>query len=124
MAKNKIRVQLDGNRFADITVAPNQKVIKTEKVLERGYILDITSNKIAAKNLSAQAYVLYMHFILNKPGYTEALSLKYIMETTSLSERQYYKAINELIDKSYLVKTNHPDFKEYYILYENPNEEL
>lgn len=105
-----------------LKVAPNQKVITVHKVHGKGgRILDILANKEAMKQLSADAYSLYMHFILSMPDYTEALSLQHISETTSLKERTYYKAINELIEKGYLVKESHNNFKEYYGFYESPN---
>lgn len=118
MANNKIRVQLDAGRYADLRVAANQKVVEIKKVLQRGYILDIKTNKVAIKELTPNAYMLYMHFMLNKIGYIEALSIKNVMDTTSLSERKYYKAVNELIQKRYLVKTDSLDFNEFYIFYE------
>lgn len=103
-------------------VAPNQKVVTMHKIHGKsGRILDISSNKEAMKQLSADAYSLYMHFILSVPEYTEALSLQYISEVTSLKERTYYKAINELIEKGYLRKESHENFKEYYGFYESPN---
>ena len=104
-----------------IKAAPNQKVVTIHKVHGKsGKILDIASNKKAMKELSLAAYELYMHFILSMPGYTEALSLQSIIETTSLKERTYYKAVNELIEKGYLVKETHNNFKDYYGFYENP----
>jgi hypothetical protein len=62
-----------------------------------------------------------MHFILNLPGYQEALSVAYITETTSLSERGYYKAVNELIEKKYLVRKPSTQFSEFYGFYEDPD---
>jgi hypothetical protein len=62
-----------------------------------------------------------MHFILNLPGYQEALSVAYITDSTSLSERGYYKAVNELIEKRYLVKTPSTQFSEFYLFFEEPN---
>ena len=105
-----------------LKVAPNQKVVTIHKIHGKsGRILDITTNKEALSHLSADAYALYMHFILSVPNYTEALSLQHISETTSLKERTYYKAINELIENGYLVKEPHDNFKEYYGFYETPN---
>jgi hypothetical protein len=62
-----------------------------------------------------------MHFMLNLPGYQEALSLKHITESTSLSERGYYKAVNELIEKQYLVQEPSTQFSEFYGFYEAPS---
>lgn len=123
MPKNKIPVYLKGRGItANISVAHNQKVIEITKVNpKKGKILDIASNKQALQELSLAAYVLYMHFILNVPGYKEALSVKTLTETTALSTKTYYKAVEELIEKGYLVKTPSPQFSEYYLFYENPS---
>ena len=116
-----VRVHAGDGKYYDIKLAPNQKVVTVIKSKPKGYILDIEANKVARKNLSSDAYSLYMHFVLNVPGYTEALSMKYNLDTSSLSERTYYKAINELIEKGYLIKTPHEQIKEYYMFYENGN---
>lgn len=119
-----VRVQVDNNQFYDIKLAPNQKVVTVIKCKPKGYILDIEANKLARKTLSSDAYSLYMHFVLNIPGYTEALSLKHNLNTSALSERTYYKSINELIEKGYLVKTPHEQIKEYYLFYEAGSDEI
>ncbi len=121
MAKNKISVYTKDKGVLNIKVVPNQKVVEINKVNKKGQgILDISSNKEAMKVLSPNGYTLYMHFVLNIPGYQEALSSKYIIENTTLSERGYYKSVEELIVKQYLVKEQNPNFKEYYVFYENP----
>ena len=121
MTKNKLSVYTKTKGVIDIKVVPNQKVIEIHKVNEKkGKILDIPTNRIAQKELSAQAYVLYMHFVLNLPGYKEALSLEHIFKTTSISERGYYKAVKELIEKHYLVRKPNKDFSEFYHFYEQP----
>ena len=122
MPKNKIRVRTKDRGVVDVKVVPNQKVIEIHKVHAKGgRILDIATNRVAQRELSAQAYVLYMHFMLNLPGYREALSLKYITESTSLSERGYYKAVNELIEQKYLVQEPSTQFSEFYGFYESPS---
>lgn len=113
-----VRVQASDGKYYDIKLAPNQKVVTVIKSKPKGYILDIEANKLARKILSSDAYSLYMHFVLNVPGYTEALSMKHNLATSSLSERTYYKSVNELIEKGYLVKTPHEQIKEYYLFYE------
>lgn len=121
MTKNKIRVKTKDRGVVDVKVFPNQKVIEIHKVHDKGgRILDIPTNRQAQKELSAQTYVLYMHFVLNLPEYKEVLSLKHILETTSLSERGYYKAVNELIDKQYLVRQPNKEYTEFYYFYEKP----
>ena len=122
MAKNKINIYTKDRGVLNIKVVPNQKVVEIHKVNPKGKgILDISSNKEAMKILSVNGYILYMHFVLNVPGYQEALSSKYITNNTSLSERGYYKAVEELIMKQYLVKEFNPNFNDYYAFYENPN---
>ena len=121
MPKNKIRVHTKDRGVVDVKVVPNQKVIQIHKVHSSGLILDIPSNRQAQCELSSQAYALYMHFILNLPGYQEALSISHITKTTSLSERGYYKAVNELIEKQYLVREPNTQFSEFYGFYETPN---
>ena len=120
MPKNKIRVHTKDRGVVDVKVVPNQKVIEIRKVHAKGRILDIESNRNAQCELTAQAYILYMHFILNLPGYREALSVAHITKTTSLSERGYYKAVNELIAKQYLVREPNTQFSEFYAFYESP----
>lgn len=114
-----VRIQANDGKHYDIKLAPNQKVVTVVKSKPKGYILDIEANKLARKTLSSDAYSLYMHFVLNVPGYTEALSMKHNLDTSSLSERTYYKSVNELIEKGYLVKTEHEQIKEYYLFYES-----
>ena len=120
MPKNKIRVYTKDRGVVDVKVVPNQKVIEIHKVHTKGRILDIPTNRKAQLELSVQAYALYMHFILNLPGYQEALSVSHITESTSLSERGYYKAVNELIEKQYLVREPSTKFSEFYVFYESP----
>ena len=123
--KNKIRVRTKDRGVLDVKVVPNQKVIEIHKIHAKGgRILDIAANRKAQLELSPGAYVLYMHFVLNIPEYREALSLKHITETTSLSERGYYKAVSELIEKGYLVSEPSTEFSEFYGFYEAPGDEI
>ena len=122
MPKNKITVGTKDRGTVHVKVAPNQKVIEIHKVHSKSWrILDIAANRKAQSQLSPQAYMLYMHFILHLPGYQEALSLKHITETTTLSERGYYKAVNELIEQRYLVAEPSHTFTDYYGFYEDPS---
>lgn len=119
-----VRVQAGDGKYYDIKLAPNQKVVTVIKSKPKGYILDLDANKLARKSLSSDAYSLYMHFVLNVPYYTEALSMKHNLNTSSLSERTYYKSVNELIEKKYLVKTPHTQIKEYYLFYESGADDI
>lgn len=123
MPKNIIRVQKDGMQHIDIQVYNNQKVVKTIKCHNKGFGFDITANRTAIKTLTPPAFMLYSHFIQNAPGYIEALSRKTILDCTGLTIRTYKSAVQELIDKGYLVKTEHHDYNDYYLFYELPPEE-
>jgi hypothetical protein len=120
MPKNKIRVQKDGWQHIDIQVYKNQKVVKIIKCHDKGMMFDIEANKAAIKDLSPNAFMLYSHFIQNTPGFIEALSKKRIIESTALTIKTYYTAVSELIEKHYLVPSEHPDYEEYYLFYELP----
>ena len=76
-----VQIQADDGKRYDIKLAPNQKVVTVIKSKPKGYILDIEANKLARKTLSSDAYSLYMHFVLNIPGYTEALSMQHNIDT-------------------------------------------
>lgn len=121
MPKNKIAKYISGQGIVYVTVAANQKVIEVQKVNQKGKILDIPSNRQARKELSLAAYSLYMHFILNLPGYQEALSIKKVTESCALSTKTYYKAVDELIEKKYLVRRPSTQFEEYYHFLESPS---
>lgn len=123
MPKNKIQRYSSDRGLLTINVAPNQKVIEIHKVNpKKGKILDIPSNKQALQNLSLAAYALYMHFVLNVPGYQEALSVKALTESTALSTKTYYKAVDELIAQGYLVRDpSNTQFAEFYLFLENPS---
>ena len=120
MAKNKIRVPLNGERFYDIQVYNNQKVVHINKLYDKGMIVDVKASKQALQNLSMEGYILYSHLMLNMPGWLEALSKKRLLDITPLTNRTYDKAIKELIDKEYLIKGHHKDYSHYYEFYEVP----
>lgn len=121
MAKNKIRVQLDGDRYYDIKVVSNQRVVEVRKVYSDpndGRVFDINANKKAMQELTPNAYTLYMYFVLKFPGYREALSISHIRKSTKISEKGYYKAFNELVAQKYLVKKDSLDFDNFFVFYE------
>ena len=120
MAKSKIYVQLNGERYCNITVYNNQKVVHINKINKNGKMYDLAANKQAIKNLTANAYVLYSHLLHNKSDWLEAISKKRICEITSLGDRTYDKALDELIEKRYIVKKDHNEYENYYEFYEYP----
>lgn len=124
MAKNKIRVQLDGERFYDVQVYNNQKVVHINKLYDKGMVVDVKASKQALQTLSMEGYILYSHLMLNMPGWLEALSKKRLLDITPLTNRTYDKAIEELIEKSYFVKSSHKDYSHYYEFYEVPAPEF
>lgn len=111
MAEEKIRV---------IVTVPNQKVITVNKsICDKEHIYaqcNLKANKIALKELSANAYKLYMYFALNQDDYAFALSYVHVYSTTGISEKTYHRAVKELIEKGYLVKEK--DKKNQYIFYD------
>lgn len=121
MPKNIIRVQINAEQYTDFQVYKNQKVIKIIKCYERGFSFDINANRLAIKTLTPSAFMLYSHFIQNANNYIEALSRKNILETTGLTIRTYQSAVQELIEKNYLVKSEHIDYEDYYLFYEMPS---
>ena len=121
IAGNQYRVYTSSGDFTDITVHQNQKVVKTIKVRPKSFMMDIPSNKRAMKELSCNTFVLYQHFIQNVPGFIEALSAQAITESTKLSAKKYRTAIDELIEKGYLVKQADYNGIEFYNFYESPN---
>ena len=111
MAEEKIRV---------IVTVPNQKVITVNKsICDKEHIYaqcNLKANKMALKELSANAYKLYMYFALNQDDYTFALSYVHVYSITGMSEKTYHRAVKELIDKGYLVKEEGK--KNQYIFYD------
>ena len=111
MAEEKIRV---------IVTVPNQKVITVNKsICDKEHIYaqcNLKANKMALKELSANAYKLYMYFALNQDDYTFALSYVHVYSITGMSEKTYHRAVKELIEKGYLVKEE--DKKNQYIFYD------
>ena len=121
MAKNKLQVHMTKNcRTVSLNVAPNQKVVEIHKEKLKS-VMNIQFNRVAQTALSLQGYALYMHFMCNLHGYKEILSIEGVTKTTALGEKAYYKAVKELIEKEYLVKTPNPDLPNYYIFYEDPS---
>lgn len=83
-----------------IIVAKNQKIFQVHRVSK---VTDYKANWEALKNLSTNAYVLYMYLYLHDPDRIWALSSKDVYNKTSLTSNTYPKAVQELIDKNYLV---------------------
>jgi hypothetical protein len=82
-----------------IQVAKNQKVIQIHRV-KNG--INFAANYSAMKELTANAYVLYMYLLMHSNDRVWALSKVDVEDKTQLSEKTYLKAVQELISKGYL----------------------
>lgn len=102
-----------------VYTVPNQKVVKVKHDLrDKAHLYtmcNLKSNKKALQELSPNTYKLYMYFSLNQDDYTFALSCQAVCNATGMSDSTYKKAVRELIDKEYLVKSK---TKGLYIFYE------
>lgn len=103
-----------------IVTVPNQKVITVKHdICDKTHLYtkcNIAANNMAMKELSANAYKLYMYFNLNQNNYTLALSYVAVHNLTNMADKTYQRAVKELIEKGYLVKEK--DKKNAYIFYE------
>lgn len=104
---------------------PNQKVVQVKhEICDADHIYtmcNVKANSAAMKELSANTYKLYMYFDLNQDGYLFALSYKAVHEATGMSDKTYQRAIKELIDKGYLVKSKGQN--NLYIFYDGKESE-
>lgn len=99
MKENEINFYKNGFN-GTIKVAANQKVIQVHRL--NGGITFETNYK-AMSDLSTNAYMLYMYMIMLPENKAWALSSKHVMEKTALTKNTYPNAVNELIEKGYLV---------------------
>ncbi|MBR4407265.1 MAG: hypothetical protein IKT27_03030 [Clostridia bacterium] len=91
---------------------PNQKVITvnkqpTNKAKKENYYATINLDALnaAACKLDAGAFKLWVYFAKNQDGFEFALSSKAVETTFGMKIRQYNSAVQELIEKKYLVNT-------------------
>ena len=100
---------------------PNQRVITIKETAtpekgtnERFVVFDYEIMMKAVRDLTPTTYPVWIYLNANKKGYEFALSTTDICAQTGLSPSTAKKAINELIEKRYLVlepnKTKHYDF--------------
>ena len=76
----------------------NQKLFQ----IHRDQGINFEYNYTALKNLSQNAYTLYMYLIMHNPNRIWALSSKNIFEHTPLKKKTYMLAMHELQDKNYI----------------------
>lgn len=96
---------------------PNQRIItiKENATTENNAIIfDYETMMSAMRNLTPTTYYVWCYLNANKNGYEFGLSITDICAQTGLSPSTAKKAINELIEKRYLVlqpnKTKHYEF--------------
>lgn len=95
-----------------VYTVPNQRVVETMKAecngrCKENYFTECNLNSLrkALKELSPNAFKLYMYFAKNQDGYTFALSRADVMNATNISASTYTRAINEMMEKGYLVQS-------------------
>lgn len=104
----------------------NQKTVKVIKELcnkENIYTaINLNALNKAGKDLSGDAFKMWVYFSKNQNGYELELSSKHAEETFSLSKRRYDNSIQELIREGYLVDTNTDpnEVKNRWTFYEIP----
>ncbi|MBP1536958.1 MAG: hypothetical protein ILA17_03695 [Ruminococcus sp.] len=107
-----------------IVTSANQKVITTHKTrsdAEHLYSIDnIEAVKKAARELKSTAFKLYVIMNLNQNEYTYALSPKALHESIGISGGQYHRAVQELMERGYLIEDDKR--KNLYHFYELPAE--
>lgn len=89
---------------------PNQKIITINKVKcdkQNLYMIaNLNALQLAAKNLKAGAFKLWIYFSQNQNGYSFALSNKDANDSFGIKKDQYDSAIKELEANGYLYKEN------------------
>lgn len=98
---------------------PNQKVVTIHKsAIANGDLylrVKLDDMFVAMQNLTSSAFKIWLYLSSNLEDYTLALSCADVCAACGLSERTFHKAVNELIDKNYIVQIhgNTYDFNTY-----------
>ena len=89
-------------------LAPNQKairILKSPADKDHLYSLfNLSATKNALKSLSPNTFKLWAYLNLNADGYEFGLSRKDTMEICGFGSNTFTSAVNELIEKGFLVK--------------------
>lgn len=86
-----------------------QKAVRVQKERPKKNVHDISFgvNKedtfAAMRDLTPSAFSIYLYCASNQEGYSFGLSKQDVMATTGIGERSYTTAVQNLIDKGYLV---------------------
>ena len=92
------------------------KEMSIDKTNEQPFcVYSLKHNRDAMQSLTKSAYYLYTYLVQNQDGYTFTLRRKHVMDITGLSKTSYYEALQELIDKHYIIESS-----EGYEFYECP----
>ena len=87
--------------------APKQKVVTIHKTAcDKSNVyatINVESARKASKNLTDAGRLLWMYLAMNADGYTFALSNTAVTEQWNIERKRYNKAVNELVEKGYLV---------------------
>lgn len=93
---------------SDYQTVPNQKVVKVTKEVCNGNnyyaAINLAAIESAAKDLKSGAFKLWVYFAKNQNNYVFALSSKAVEETFGIKIKQYNNAIQELVEKGYLIQ--------------------
>ena len=85
-------------------LSTNQKAVKIIKVEGEPFgLINRMAAERAMKSLTGGAFKLWCYLALNQDGYLFGLSNKDVFAKTGISRATYQRAIQELVDKGYLV---------------------
>lgn len=105
----------------------NQKVITVKKAEQsKGYfsMQNVSANQTAWKKLSHNAYKVYAYFNMNQDAYSFALSGAEVRNALNIKQDStYIKAVNELIENSYLLEFD-KEKRHFFFLENNEEPEL
>ena len=94
----------------------NQKIIAIKKTKPVEDFLTVSNDDWtnAAKDISTYgAFKLYLYLASNNDGFRMALSQKAASRTLGISKATYHRAVDELINKKYLVELENNNYNFY-----------
>lgn len=96
---------------------PNQRIINIHRIKPESDFLGIQNANwmAAAKDLRAQALLLYLYLASNANNYTLALSPADIQEKIGMPRSTFYDQFQKLVEKGYLVYSHGNTFEFYEI---------
>ena len=92
----------------NVTIHKNQKLVVVKKSSYDGNFIQIGKEEwqYAARDLKATTMLLYMYLAGNRNDFQLALSHADIEKAIGMSKNTYHRAVAELIEKNYLVKSD------------------